>query len=316
MTALWKRHASGPLLRLLVWPLLIAFALLSLAMALQWLLALQLDSGFLNRIAWPWLLAAVGMQLLAALLMVLAWKFNLRMHGLDSVDLHQCTIMIGLNSIGKYTPGKVLGMLAKGGALYKMSGDGRLALQATVVEQLALLHSGATVAVVAWLFNTGNERLGLLVLPLVLLSVLILSRSGNLVIRVIACIARKKTLPEQAGHGFRKSYAKVFLALMLVWILAALTLYFCLATYGRADGAGFWWLLWIIALAYLAGFVVFFTPAGLGAREGVMLLMLGTQMEASLALYISILHRLITLLVDILLGAYALLFGKALLVPK
>jgi glycosyltransferase 2 family protein len=303
-------------LRLLTWPLLIGFVFLSMAMAVQWLLSLKLDSGFLDLLSYQWLLMAVSVQMLTALVMVISWRLNLRLHGLGYISISQSTVLIGLNSIGKYTPGKVLGIIARGSALYKMSGDGRLVLQTTLVEQVALLHSGAAVALLAWLMNSGNNLFAWLLLPIIVASVFIISYSGDLLLNVVSRLAKKHQFPSEAGPGFKRSYGAIFLMMKLVWVLSAFALYFCVAAYEPRDIFDFWWLLWIITLAYMAGFLAVFTPAGLGAREGVMVIMLSTQMDTSVALYISILHRLITVLIDILLGAYSLLCGRELVVSK
>ncbi len=312
----YQRKDLKSLLRLLSWPVIIGFVLLSMAMALQWIFSLDLNSGFFDRLSYRWLAIAFFVQLLTAFQMIFCWMVNLRLNGLRHIDFRQATVMIGINSIGKYTPGKVLGILARGSALFKMSGDGKLAVQATLVEQIGLIHSGGAVAGLAWFMKNGNDLFALLLLPVIIGSVFAISHSGDLLINVVSRLTRKREMPSEVGPGFKKSYGRVFLMMMVVWGLSAFALYLCLSAYEGRNFSDFWWLLWIIVLAYMAGFLAFFTPAGLGAREGIMLVMLSTQVDTNIALYISIMHRMITLIVDILLGAYALLYGKELLVSS
>lgn len=61
------------------------------------------------------------------------------------------------------------------------------------------------------------------------------------------------------------------------------------------------------ALAWVAGFLFFIAPAGLGAREGVLVGLLATQLPFADALVIALLARVITTLADFVLGGAALL---------
>ena len=60
-------------------------------------------------------------------------------------------------------------------------------------------------------------------------------------------------------------------------------------------------------LSYLGGFAAFFAPAGIGVREGLVVALLSPAIGINAALYIALLHRLITAGIDIALGALALL---------
>jgi hypothetical protein len=295
---------------MLAWPLLVGFVLVSIAMPLQWLFSLQLNSDFLGLLSYRWLALALAVQALVGASMVVSWKVNLRLHGLLTATLSQCAVMIGLNSIGKYTPGKVLGIVARGTALYKLAGDGRLAVQTALVEQSAMLHCGATVATFAWLLSKGHPLYAFAFLPVAALSVFIASRSGGMMLKVLARLSKKIEVPPHIDSAFSKSYVAVFLMMVVVWVLSAVALYFCVAAYDYANVPDFWRLQWIVVMAYMAGFAAFFTLAGLGAREGIMLVMLGAHMDASVAAYIAILHRLLTLIVDLCLGAWALVHGR------
>src|SRR5690606_13080345 len=160
------------------------FVLVSIAMPLQWLFSLQLNSDFLDLLSYRWLTLALCVQAFAGFAMVMSWKINLRLHGLRST-LGQCAVMIGLNSIGKYTPGKVLGVVARGTALYKLAGDGRIAVQTTLVEQAALVHSGGALAVLAWLWGNHHPLYALSFLLVTAVSVVVAAHSGEMMLRVL-----------------------------------------------------------------------------------------------------------------------------------
>ncbi|PCJ40685.1 MAG: hypothetical protein COA71_10615 [SAR86 cluster bacterium] len=297
----------------IIWPALYAFILLSVILALNWFFSLKIDYQLFKMLSYQWLAAAILMQGLVIIVFIMAWQYNLRLHGLSQISFLQSSLMIGINSIGKYTPGKILGVVARGSALYKMAGDGRLVVQATLVEQLALVHSGIVVAALFWLVDKGNILLALLVLGLALISVFLMARFDELVVNTTFKLLRRT--PVALMHiGFRKSYKLVFVLMALMWVLSAMTLYLLMIAFGVVGGWSISALIWITVMAYLSGFLAFFTPAGLGVREGVIVALLSVQMGVGVAVSISILHRLITLLFDFLLGCLALFLGKSYLI--
>ena len=62
------------------------------------------------------------------------------------------------------------------------------------------------------------------------------------------------------------------------------------------------------SLAWVAGFIVIFAPAGVGAREGALLLLLSPPLSLELAVSVGIAARLISVGVDACLGAGSLLY--------
>lgn len=306
-----EKKTGKQFLHVLFWPALIAVVLLGIAFMLQWFLALELDEGFWELLSYRWLAAAIGTQAMVVLVFVLAWRKNLQLHGV-SISMRQAVAMIGINSMGKYSPGKVLGILARGAAMYKMHADSRVAVQTTLVEQIAMLHSGGAVMLLGWLLDSGRLFAAILALVAVAISVLVASRSGETLVKLVARLSRKHALDQGSGQGFTSSYTVVFIAMLLIWGLSALALHYCILAFDYDHMLRFWWLLWILALAYLGGFAAFLLPAGLGAREGVLLAFLASQLDTSVAAYVVVLHRLITLLLDLMLGTSALLSGKSL----
>ncbi len=145
---------------------------------------------------------------------------------------------------------------------------------------------------------------------LALSSIFLISRFDELVVNAMFKLLRRA--PVTLMHtGFRKSYKLVFVLMALMWVLSAMTLYLLMTAFGAVSGWSISALIWITVMSYLSGFLAFFTPAGLGVREGVIVAILSTQMSIEVAISISVLHRLITLFFDFLLGGLALLFGNS-----
>jgi len=310
MVELKNTHLKKSRLQVVIWPALYVFILFSVLLALDWAFSLEIDRQLFDVLSYQWLSAAIFSQALVIIVFIKAWQYNLRLHELSQISFLQATLMIGINSIGKYTPGKVLGVLARGSALYKMAGDGKVVVQATIVEQLALVHSGVLVALLSWLIDKNSHTLALLLLVLGLFSILLIARFDELVVNSAFKLLKKP--PVTLMHtGFRQSYKVVFSLMALMWVISALTLYLLMGAFDVANGWSIYALIWITVISYLSGFLAFFTPAGLGVREGVIVAILSTQMSIDVAISISVLHRLITLMFDFLLGALALLFGNS-----
>lgn len=296
--------------RAMFWPAIIALIFLSFLFALRWLPGLNLDSSFYQNVSPAWLSLAIITQLSVALLMIFAWQLNLHLHDLKGITTRQATVMIGINAIGKYSPGKVLGIAAKGGTLYNISKKGSLALQTTIVEQTAILHSGVAVAVLSWSLRNLSLAFSLLIIVVIFLSVLAMQIGGKSCSRMLHIFFKQK---DAQDSFFGKSYLWTFLIMLAVWILSAFSLYACIASYHAWKEINFIDVLLTTTVSYLAGFIAFFTPAGLGARDAAMFGMLSLNLDLHQALNITILHRLITLIVDMILGGYALIYGKRLI---
>ena len=88
------------------------------------------------------------------------------------------------------------------------------------------------------------------------------------------------------------------------WLLSSLAIYFCVLSF--SVQIGFNQVLLITTLSFLAGIAAFFMPAGIGAREAVLVFMLAPYCSTVTAVTIASVHRLITIALDLSFGSYAL----------
>jgi uncharacterized membrane protein YbhN (UPF0104 family) len=65
----------------------------------------------------------------------------------------------------------------------------------------------------------------------------------------------------------------------------------------------------IAAASYVAGLAVPFAPAGIGAREGLMTLLLTTMMPAPAAAVVSVLYRLMSILAELVAAGVTVALG-------
>jgi hypothetical protein len=296
----------------LLWPVILIFLLASLLIALQWYSSLDLEGFSISNFSIGYLVLAMLTHAVSLACFILAWHRNIQLHTIINMSFLQSSVMVGIYCIGKYTPGKVWGMVARGLALHRISLQGAKVIQATLTEQLALLHSGVMAGSLAYLAM--NKYYGSLTfaLPLFLFSVWWASLGGHFILKLMRLIGRKKL---EAGFTisteFKKSYLNVFVLFTIIWILGAVVLNFCIKSYSNIAGPGPFETLVILVGASFGGFAAFFSIAGLGIREGIMVAALSPYLGISAAVYISLIHRMITVAFDMALGMVAVLLLKS-----
>lgn len=292
-------------MQLLLKPILLAFFLVSLLFVIKWSRSAHLENILDLQLEIPWLIAAFASQGIVTILFIAAWEMNLRIHFKRSLGLGNALAMIGYNSVGKYTPGKVMGLLARGAALYSLTSNKALVIQTALIEQLAVVHSGIILLLVSGAMKLDNWTILAAALVFCAASAPAVAASPNLLFRLLRLLIRKKAPDTPPDETFTRCYLAVLPVLLVQWVVSAITLFAIIKAFDLVVEMPFQDVMWATAAAYLAGFLAFFTLAGLGVREGIMAGALAGLAGLELAIYISVVHRLITLVYDVLLGLYA-----------
>lgn len=298
--------------KILFWPFLLLFVLAALFGMVHWYLQLELQGFSLEIFDVRFLGLAVLFHGLALALSIGSWHVNLHQHGMHQLSLLQSLAMTGLSTLGKYTPGKVWGILARGAAVQKITGKAQTAATSALTEQIALLHSGAAVALLCLVASSGwgwpvISGIGLIAAA----TAFWLAHSGTPIWHLLRRIDRKGRLNDiNPDRDFKAAYPWVFFGLCAMWLAASLVLWAGVRAYGMPAPPGLAEVTLITLLSYFAGFASFFAPAGLGVRDGIMVAMLTPHTGVGPALYISLLHRLITAGFDLVLGLLSLFLVK------
>ncbi|MFT6527985.1 MAG: uncharacterized membrane protein YbhN (UPF0104 family) [Celeribacter sp.] len=213
--------------------------------------------------------------------------------------------------LGRYLPGNVghyFGRVVLGrsiGIPLKATGIGSL------IEILSALAAGALIFICAYLFvpNIFAQALEFLppqVTPLrMLLTILVGLTVVGLVVKKINASAQ---IPSVDLVVWSRAIGFATTSLMLTGIS------FTLFLHSMTPITGPQWALTLVvfSMAWLAGFVTPGAPAGLGVREAVILAFLTPVFGPAVALGVSILHRLLCTIVDLITSALGwLLFVKA-----
>jgi len=209
-----------------------------------------------------------------------------------------------VSQLGKYLPGGLWHLAGKFGFLKIKGISNKKTTQVMVVENLWLLSSAGVVGMVALLaFSsvTACQYVKFLCSPFVAKVIAV----ALTLIWVVGLLVF-----EYLFFGKRKIIFRDFLLvlaeLLFIWIVFGLSFWLVFPPHtgylAQVTGA--------FSLSWLAGYVAFFAPGGIGVREVLLAVLLGAFFKSGeVAIYASI-HRLLWLLAEVFLGGLsALIFG-------
>ncbi|AEG45115.1 YbhN family protein [Isoptericola variabilis] len=246
--------------------------------------------------------ASVVLTVAYVLSTLVAWRVVLADLG-SPLPARAAVAVFGLSQIGKYVPGGVWNVVAAAelGASHRI--PRRRSLAAMAVAVLISVVSGTVVGTACLPFfsvdSLGAWSWVAVVAPV--LAVLLLPPVLTRVIGVAFRLARREPLEKPLswrGLGAASAWSVVgwLLAGAQVWVLATgLGLEVTPQTFALAVGG--------YALAWVVGFLIVLVPAGAGAREGVLLAVMGAAMPHAELLLTVLLSRALMTLVDLGLAA-------------
>lgn len=289
----------GPLLR---WALFaVAVALVAWAVAAQW--ATVSDS--VAQVGWTRVAAATALALLALGFNTLSWRTVMMSIGLTA-PLREASGVFLVSQAGKYVPGAVWPVVAQA-EFARAHGvtRARATVGSLVAMAVGVVMAGVVGAVALAVFSPGSilAYWWVLLIALALAVTLVPPVLTRLLALALKVLKREGDVPRIGGRPLAASAgwsALNWAALgAQAWVLLT-ALGGSDATYGLATGA--------FALAWLVGFVVVFAPAGVGAREGALYLLLGAVVTQPQALAFALLSRFAMTLADAIglgLGGFA-----------
>lgn len=216
-----------------------------------------------------------------------------------------------LSQLGKYVPGKAWVVVLRSMFASELGNSAATAAVATFYETLAMMGVGSLIAAIALAVANGGGKL--VTISIGLAAGLLATVQPPFFTRLVSLVAlpfRKKgdelARPVQYSTLLRGAYL-----LAIGWVFAGLSV----AAAGQGTGAalftpaGVLLSIGAMALATAGGFVVIFLPAGLGARE--MLLMQALSPVAGPAgAVIAVTVRLVTVVTELAIGGALYLVGR------
>lgn len=219
------------------------------------------------KISWGWLVAALALATLNLFLMAGVWVGLFRARG-GTVDRLGGTRIWLVTNLGRYIPGKVWQFVGMAAYMKERSGEGALALGATVSFQLLSILTGLAVAL-AVLGTRALELPGGSPARLAFLIVVLVVLLHPAVMRVLVRLAAR-LLSEDADPATTRVADDLRAAggLLVAWGVYGLG-FWCLAR-GTMSGPlpGPVVLAGIFAAGYVVGYLALIAPGGIVIREG------------------------------------------------
>lgn len=251
------------------------------------------------------LFAAVVSQALYFFMTVVTWQKVLLYSTNRSMGFWEGLSQILLVNFGKYIPGKVWGLAARGARLKELGYGFDEIGSVSYLEQFLLVLTGSWLAFLAAVIAF-QEPLYLLPWLLVTIVIVLFKRGSNIVKRLVRVIPRAGWLERlveiriSSGEviGLAVGYTAVWLFLTVTFVLVCSSLLSIeltlinLATFLLSLTAGF-----------LAGFVALFAPGGVGVREGVGAVFLSSIVTLEEALLLMLLFRVWVVLAELAAGS-------------
>ena len=257
-----------------------------------------------TRLSPGYLLLAVALQIANLLSYAQTWRAVLATVSVGRLTLTQSLTQIVLIGIGKYLPGKIWGMVARGAHGRHHGIDGEATLLATYYEQATLLHAAVLVcaAMIAWLY--GQHWLAVAGTASLFLGPVLLTGMWRMIAWLARRIRRMASPPRLLARLPLRSYVLLTLAYAWIWLLSGAVLaVLYLACFNRPLTAEMLGTLTLANTAGItAGFFALFAPGGIGVREAVTGALLTQHMSLADAALLSVVYRLWLVAWDLVLG--------------
>ncbi len=259
------------------------------------------------------LVATLFLQATYWFLTSLLWKRIVAKVSAYDISVKESFYQLCLVSIGKYLPGKIWGMVARGSHMKRRHGIApEQIINATYVEQFFVLYAG--VLVIAVTLALTYVAFWTWILVLVAIAGAVVGQRYNqaivlLISRVYAWSGRRGKSGRPVGkiepwtfYGLLLSYVAIWLLVGLVFIGVYCTFFSAPLNYRIVCT-----MILANAVGYTAGFLAIFAPGGIGVREAVSSGLLALQMPLASAVLLSVLFRLWLVTTEIALGLVAFL---------
>lgn len=284
--------------------LLVALAFCAYSLVSQW----DETRAALTSMSW----SAVGGAFLAGLAGLFAWMLGWRafLAGLGSpLPLRAAARVNYISQLGKYIPGKVWALVSQIELARTYDVPRLRSVSATLLAVATSIAAGLAVAAATLPLTSpaATDRYWwlLLLAPLVLagLHPRIVTWGLNLILKAV----RRPPLEHPVSTS---TTLRAVAWTVLGWALLGVhTWLLCLAAGGSGAGLAFL-ATGAYALAFTAGFIVFFAPGGIGAREAALVICLTPVLPAGTPILVAIVSRVVLTAADLVNAGAAVLLGR------
>jgi len=269
------------------------------------------DADKLSRIldADVWVLGwAVVAQLAYFLTTIVTWQKTLLFANGRTVSLHESLSQILMVNFGKYIPGKVWGMAARGKRLTDEGFSVEEITRASYLEQILLLLTGFALALLAAALAFGNP-IYWLGFALVVTAILLFLHGDKLVVALAGVVPRASNLLRLFEVSVSTSQVlKLSIGFVLEWLFLAGAFALVCTSIVNVELTLVNVAVFVLSLTagFLAGFLALFAPGGVGVREGIGAVLLTSLVTLEEAVILMLLFRVWVVVAELLAGALVL----------
>lgn len=291
LSRLLGRLRSSPTLRVAL--ALVALAFLTYGLSRNWTASV----AALSRLSWWTITGSVAAVLAGLGFMLLAWRAVLAGFG-SPLPVRVAAKVLFMGQLGKYVPGSVWAFAAMMELARDHGSPPRRTFGATVVALVTSLGCALALAAVTLPFTSQEAArrtwylMALIPVIAVFLHPRVLTFGLNLVLR----IARKEPL-DRALPGSAMLVATAWT--MAGWLCYGVHIWLLLGDMRPGGPSLFAVAAGAYALAWVTGLLTVIIPAGIGVREGAMVLVLAPVLDAPRALVIAVVSRLAFTFADV-----------------
>ena len=222
-----------------------------------------------------------------------AWKYLLLLSGYKNISFSRCHIIYGRTQIAKYVPGNIFHLVGRY-FLGKSEGIPRTALlTSSIYENIGLFLVASAFTIICYILNGVHDVRGI-----TLYRILFISGFAFVLGYIVYYFINKKSPGLDARDlksnlfgagvcytGFFAIFATVAIAAFFLVVPDALT-------------GNVYYVFLVFISSWIIGYVTLGAPAGVGVREAVIILLLGSLSGEGESLIIAFLFRLITVAGD------------------
>ncbi|MDN5280795.1 MAG: glycosyltransferase 2 family protein [Clostridiales bacterium] len=248
-----------------------------------------------------------GMLLVQALLCI-GWKFLLGAHKAVLSNKLLCYSFF-LPNLGKYIPGKVLFLAGRIELSHRFGIKRKTGLSVFIFECLFIV-TAATFYLPAsfyFIFSMSLKYQAIMYSLFLLIMFWLTARIENFLTLLDKILARFKQ-PALEIHLDTATTRKLILYYIFVWGVYGLSCAFLASSLTSQVNQYFFPVAAAFVASWLAGFLSFLTPGGLGVRESMLIILLHPIFDNTLLMVLAILARLTWTFAELLFSSSTLLF--------
>jgi len=196
-----------------------------------------------------------------------------------------------ITNLGRYVPGKIWHVVGRVDLGRSIGIPAPVTIASFIYEMVLAIGTGLLISlsVLPLLNFSGFNALGWFITLFVIIAIVIYPPVFTGIINFLLRLTKR---PALAFHLSLFQVAGLGLFYLAFWSIQGAGFFFLVKAITPVAWAWLWPLIGIFVGAWVLGFLSFVSPGGLGVREGVMVLLLGTLLPAGVAVVIAVVARL------------------------